>query len=148
MTKSPRTFRIDQDLSSALDRLHKRQGDHTYHVEQALRAYPPIKKLLKGESKEVSKPAPKGFQPPALGEVGYFMAAEGLNPTMAVLESTKFVDFYASKGWLVGKNKMKDWKAAARGWMSRNSDKGDTHKQTSFERLTDQSWAKGIVDGA
>ncbi|UFS69469.1 hypothetical protein LPW11_16405 [Geomonas sp. RF6] len=27
-----------------------------------------------------------------------------------------FVDFYASKGWMVGKNKMKDWKAAVRTW--------------------------------
>ena len=27
-----------------------------------------------------------------------------------------FVDFYESKGWLVGKVKMKDWKAAVRTW--------------------------------
>lgn len=28
----------------------------------------------------------------------------------------KFHNFYASKGWMVGKNKMKDWKAAVRNW--------------------------------
>ena len=39
MTKVSRTFRIDQELSKALDKLHKRQGDYTYHVEQALKAY-------------------------------------------------------------------------------------------------------------
>lgn len=27
-----------------------------------------------------------------------------------------FYDFYASKGWMIGKNKMKDWKAAVRTW--------------------------------
>ena len=27
-----------------------------------------------------------------------------------------FVDFYESKNWMVGKNKMKDWKAAVRTW--------------------------------
>ena len=27
-----------------------------------------------------------------------------------------FVDFYESKGWLIGKNPMKDWKAAVRTW--------------------------------
>ena len=27
-----------------------------------------------------------------------------------------FFDFYESKGWMVGKNKMKDWKAAVRNW--------------------------------
>ena len=31
----------------------------------------------------------------------------------------RFLDFYESKGWMVGKTKMKDWKAALRGWNSR-----------------------------
>ena len=32
------------------------------------------------------------------------------------IEAEKFVDFYESKGWVVGKAKMKDWKAAVRNW--------------------------------
>ena len=32
------------------------------------------------------------------------------------VDADKFVDFYASKGWMVGKNKMRDWKAAVRTW--------------------------------
>jgi hypothetical protein len=32
------------------------------------------------------------------------------------VDSQKFFDFYESKGWMVGKNKMKDWKAAVRTW--------------------------------
>ena len=32
----------------------------------------------------------------------------------------KFYDFYEAKGWMVGKNKMKDWKASVRTW-ERNS---------------------------
>lgn len=32
------------------------------------------------------------------------------------VDPEKFYDFYASKGWMVGKNKMKDWKAAVRTW--------------------------------
>lgn len=36
------------------------------------------------------------------------------------LDAQRFHDFYSSKGWMVGKNKMKDWKAAARNWLSRN----------------------------
>jgi hypothetical protein len=31
-------------------------------------------------------------------------------------ECEKYVDFYASKNWMVGKNKMKDWQAAFRNW--------------------------------
>ena len=37
-------------------------------------------------------------------------------------EAAKFWDFYESKGWLVGRTKMKDWRAAARNWL-RNKDK-------------------------
>lgn len=33
----------------------------------------------------------------------------------------KFIDFYESKDWYIGKNKMKDWKAAVRTWEGRNS---------------------------
>lgn len=32
------------------------------------------------------------------------------------MDAERFVDFYSSKGWMVGKNKMKDWKAAVRNW--------------------------------
>lgn len=32
------------------------------------------------------------------------------------VDHIKFHDFYTSKGWMVGKNKMKDWKAAVRNW--------------------------------
>ena len=45
-------------------------------------------------------------------------------------EAHKFLDYYTSNGWMVGKNKMKDWKAAARGWISRNQ--SNQPKQTGF----------------
>lgn len=35
-------------------------------------------------------------------------------------EADKFFNFYESNGWKVGKNPMKNWKAAASGWLSRN----------------------------
>lgn len=36
------------------------------------------------------------------------------------IDPNKFLDFYASKGWMIGKNKMKDWKAAIRTWEKRD----------------------------
>jgi DNA replication protein DnaD len=32
------------------------------------------------------------------------------------IDVNKFLNFYASKGWMVGKNKMKDWRACVRSW--------------------------------
>lgn len=41
------------------------------------------------------------------------------------VDAERFVDFYEAKGWMVGKNKMKDWKAAVRTWeRNRKDDKG------------------------
>lgn len=37
-------------------------------------------------------------------------------------EGEKFFNFYESKGWMIGRNKMKDWNAAARNWIKRNND--------------------------
>ena len=37
------------------------------------------------------------------------------------IDAQKFIDFYESKGWMVGKNKMKDWKACVRTWERKNN---------------------------
>ena len=51
------------------------------------------------------------FQKPTLEEVGAY-CAERRNS----VDPSSFVDFYESKGWMIGRNKMKDWKAAVRTW--------------------------------
>jgi hypothetical protein len=40
----------------------------------------------------------------------------------------RFMDFYDSKGWMIGKNKMKDWGAAVRTWEQREPEINSTHK--------------------
>lgn len=154
MNKSSRTFRIAQDLSSALDQLHTRSGDHTYHVEQALRGYPPIKKILKDSAKGKQFLAEKGyksvldmparFNAPTLHDVMSYMMAQGLSDHL-MTESEKFMDFYDSKGWMVGKNKMKDWEAAARNWIKRIADNKKPDDKGPMSRLMDKEWAEGMV---
>lgn len=39
------------------------------------------------------------------------------------IDPEEFIDFYQSKGWLVGKTKMKDWKSAIRNWERRRKEK-------------------------
>jgi len=38
------------------------------------------------------------------------------------MDGQAFVDFYVSKGWMVGKSPMKDWQAAVRTWKKRNTE--------------------------
>lgn len=54
------------------------------------------------------------FIPPTLEEVTEYCDEKGY-----AISPQQFIDFYESKGWLVGKNKMKDWRAAVRTWVSR-----------------------------
>jgi len=55
-------------------------------------------------------------QPKDLSEaVDYFLSKGG-----AKKDGEKFYYFYESNGWKVGKNKMKNWKMSASGWMSRD----------------------------
>lgn len=51
------------------------------------------------------------FIPPTVDEVEAY-CRERSNQ----VDSQRFVDFYTSKGWKVGKSSMKDWKASVRGW--------------------------------
>lgn len=39
-------------------------------------------------------------------------------------QATRFHAYYESNGWKVGKNPMKNWQAAAAGWLSRETDSG------------------------
>tara|TARA_R110002020_G_scaffold2243_1_gene10481 strand:- start:777 stop:1412 length:636 start_codon:yes stop_codon:yes gene_type:complete len=44
------------------------------------------------------------------------------------IDAESFFDFYESKNWFVGKNKMKDWKASIRTWERRNKDQSNKSK--------------------
>lgn len=57
----------------------------------------------------------KRFTPPTLSEIESYCSDRHNR-----IDARKFLDFYESKGWFVGKNKMKDWKAAIRTWEHSN----------------------------
>ena len=54
------------------------------------------------------------FKKPTLDEVKNYCILRKNN-----IEAEAFIDFYESKDWLIGKNKMKNWKACVRTWESR-----------------------------
>lgn len=64
-----------------------------------------------GADKPPSRPR---FSPPSVEEVQDYCFEKGLS-----MDAQRFVDYYESNGWMVGRNKMKDWKAAIRGWEAR-----------------------------
>lgn len=65
----------------------------------------------------------KTFKPPTWNEVANYIwnkvVSEGKKPDKNKIKTVaeSLVDFYQSKGWVVGKVKMKDWKAATNNWI-------------------------------
>ena len=81
-------------------------------------------KINEEEEGDVSPSAPSKnsrFVPPDESEVASWLKCEKqLSEREAGRIAMCFISFYESKGWMVGRNKMKSWKAAAAGWIARD----------------------------
>lgn len=79
------------------------------------------------EKKESGGEPHSSFVPPSVDEVIDYCLERNNS-----VDAQAFIDFYTSKGWMIGKTKMRDWKAAVRTWESRdkkappgNNNRGD-----------------------
>ena len=61
------------------------------------------------------------FTPPTPDEVSAYCRERG-----NAVDAERFCDFYSSKGWMIGNQRMKDWRAAVRTWEKR----GETQAAT------------------
>ena len=84
---------------------------------------------LNNENKKQEKR--KRFTPPPLNDIEIYFLEKDSDQN----EAQRFYDFYTSNGWKVGRNPMKDWKASARGWISRNITKEDQPMQYDPEAM-------------
>ena len=74
--------------------------------------YNNIKGGIRGESESVPEsPKRKIFVPPTLEEVAAYCRERNNN-----VDPEQFISFYQSKNWMIGKNRMKDFRAAVRTW--------------------------------
>ena len=100
---------------------HKRptndQQTTTIEISKEIEELKKENERLKEELANASKKKAKSFVPPTVEEVSEFVREQGFH-----FDAIAFVNFYESKGWLVGKNKMKDWKAACRTWEQKRSE--------------------------
>ncbi|MFQ9900780.1 MAG: hypothetical protein ACLRWF_03315 [Ruthenibacterium sp.] len=60
-------------------------------------------------------PQQKRFIPPTVEEVADYCQKRGNG-----VDANRFVSHYAAIGWMIGKNKMRDWQAAVRTWERNN----------------------------
>ena len=88
------------------------------------------KKNKKGENNKSFSPKNKRFVKPTIKDIEKYIKEKDMH-----FEAERFFDYYESKGWMVGKSPMKDWKAACRTWES----------QRKHEFKEEQTEESGIV---
>ncbi len=83
----------------------------------------------------------KQFSPPSLELVNAYIAEKNLN----TVDGQSFINFYESKGWMVGKTKMKSWQASIRGWHNRDKQKNKTggNKHETHRQKCDRVFREG-----
>ncbi|MDR0754583.1 MAG: DUF4373 domain-containing protein [Prevotellaceae bacterium] len=88
---------------------------------------------LKEKEKEKSENA-KRFTPPSLSEVENYISEKKYS-----VDAEAFIAFYTAKDWYIGKNKMKDWRAALITWQKREKNH-ETNKRNTYGVGSDVSY--------
>ena len=88
-----------------------------------------IKPTTINKNKEI-KINNKYFKKPTTWEIKIYCEQRENN-----IDAAAFYDFYESKGWMVGKNKMKDWKACVRTWEMRDNNKKNYSNSKGMSKI-------------
>ena len=75
------------------------------------------------------------FVPPTVEEVKQYCEENNYK-----LDAQRFVDFYESKGWMIGKNKMKSWQAAVRTWTRKAKEGAKQDEEDRGESTSVRLW--------
>ena len=84
-----------------------------------------IKEEERGSKARFRAPSPEEVEEYARS----YAEGKGLDLASTDFDPERFVDFYAQKGWVVGKAKMKDWKASVRNWVRSSKPKNGMAKE-------------------
>ena len=96
------TSRAEEDNDKITGRVEEDDGNNLKNKK---------KNNLKIKNNMLDNSARARFTPPTLDEVIAYCQERGNS-----VDAERFVSFYESNGWKVGKNPMKDWRAAVRTW--------------------------------
>ena len=109
------TTYLDEKDTLEIDNKGAYTEKNTECIQNVYKMYPQYRLGKDSIDKNSIGKSTKKFTPPTLEEVKIYVEENNYN-----VNPQRFIDFYESKGWLIGKNKMKDWKAAVRTWNSKD----------------------------
>ena len=129
--KSVEARKIKKLQDKSNDRQNDQSNDRQTTVKQSKVNESKVKERKEKEVKE--KEIATSFKKPTTQEVETHISEMGYN-----VDAKRFVNFYEAKGWMIGKNKMKNWKAAVSTW----------NKNSAPKSKTKTVWIDGVEYGA
>lgn len=114
------------------------------HNQRVTNAQPTRNHIIRNkESKKerIEEEGTRKDRPTGLEEVTAYFAMLG----MPGGEGQRFLDYYTANGWKVGRNPMKDWRAAARNWKKGYSEK-QTKETANIQRTQPVGLPKQVVE--
>lgn len=108
---------LDKSKEQSKRRTNQKPNENQIETKQEPKEYPK-ENTSNDVNVNVNVNVNNRFIKPTLEEIKEYCIERNNN-----INPESFYDFYESKNWMVGKNKMKDWKACIRTWESRNKNK-------------------------
>jgi len=103
-----------------------KSNDSTSKMNASQLVKPPLH--TKESTKENTKESRgKKFTPPSLDEVEKYCRERRRG-----VDAVRWHNFYMAKNWMIGRNKMKDWKAAVRTWEQKQKEEPVAQQETPY----------------
>ena len=120
--------RIETDRTNVQTNLRQISDKSTPEIEIELEKDIEIEKEIHSSAKSTTTKR-KRFEKPSISDIKQYCMERNNN-----VNAEQFYDHYESNGWKVGKNAMKDWKAAVRTWEKNNYNKpAKSNKQNAID---------------
>lgn len=118
--------RIENDRTNVQTNLRQISEKSPPEIEKELEKDIEIEKEIHSSAKSTTTKR-KRFEKPSISDIKQYCMERNNN-----IDASQFFDYYESNGWKVGKNSMKDWKAAVRTW-ERSEYRKPNYKKNSKE---------------
>lgn len=127
-------------VTVTINNWYRYQGDFSRYRMRKFRSHVTAKKRGEEKRREETRRDEKKnntLQRPTVLEIATFAQSEKLN-----IDAQRFYNYYEANGWKVGRNPMKDWKAAARNWKPEGQFNVNTNKPANAFVATSTESAK------
>ena len=121
--------RIETDRTNVQTNLRQISDKSTPEIEIELEKDIEIEKEIHSSAKSTTTKR-KRFEKPTLSQITQYCLERNNN-----VNAEQFYDYYESNGWKVGKNSMKDWKAAVRTWERSEYRKPNSKKNSKEDAI-------------